>query len=374
MKKSLKTLGLYALVAIFITFFLALFFNVTTRGLSPSAPAVATLPAKKPTVPKTPPSVPVAVLPAGPIEKSFMLPELAWIPQTFNNCGPATTAMVLEHFDIHVSQATTRAALRTNPDDKNVFTYEIQEYLKTKGVGSQLLYNGNVALLKRILANGYYVIVEDLFTPDDDIGHDIIVRGYDDAAGIFIVEDSYYGPTIEVKYATFDAEWKGFNREYLPVYLPKDEPKVAAIIGADFDRATMFQHSVAFNLAITKSNPKDMYAWFDLGTSYFGLQDYTRAAAAFDASRALGWPMRMLWYQIQPVQTYNEIGRFQTALDLARKGLVYNDSFAELHYESAVALKGLGKTAEARAEAEKTLVMDPDFQKAKNLLATLQGQ
>src|SRR5687767_3807702 len=59
-----------------------------------------------------------------------LLPGAKWVPQSFNNCGPATTSMLLQYFGHNVDQNTTKAKLRTNADDKNVFTYEIQNYLK----------------------------------------------------------------------------------------------------------------------------------------------------------------------------------------------------------------------------------------------------
>src|SRR5258706_1266832 len=58
-----------------------------------------------------------------------LLPGAKWVPQTFNNCGPATTSMVLQYFGYDVNQNETKAHLRTNSDDKNVFTYEIADYM-----------------------------------------------------------------------------------------------------------------------------------------------------------------------------------------------------------------------------------------------------
>ena len=49
--------------------------------------------------------------------------------------------MVLQYFDFNVNQNETKAKLRTNADDKNVFTYEMAEYIKKDyGIESKLLY------------------------------------------------------------------------------------------------------------------------------------------------------------------------------------------------------------------------------------------
>src|SRR3990167_3012043 len=68
----------------------------------------------------------------GEVGSSALLPGAKWVPQTFNNCAPATTSMILQYFNYSVGQDITKADLRTNEDDKNVFTYEIRVYLKAK--------------------------------------------------------------------------------------------------------------------------------------------------------------------------------------------------------------------------------------------------
>lgn len=302
-----------------------------------------------------------------------VLPLMPFIAQTLNNCVPATISMALSTFDINVSQEVTRLALRTGHGDKNVFMYEAEEYLQNEhGLGSKLFYNGTDEILKRLLASGYYILIESIFEPGSDIGHNIILRGYDDEKGVFIITDTYAGPTIEMSYEQFAPTWKAFNRDYIPVYKKEDSAKIRDIIGPDYNATNMYRSAIARNKIDVQKDPSDMYAWFNIGTSHYALGEYKEAEKAFDTSRKLGWPKRILWYQPQPVQTYNMVGRYETALELARSGLVANESYPELHYESAVALKGLGRIAEAKKEAEKTLSLDPDFTQATEFLASLE--
>ena len=117
-----------------------------------------------------------------------LLPGATWAPQTFNNCGPATTSMILQYFGFTVSQEKTKAKLRTNGDDKKVFTYEMAAYIQKEfGVESKLLYGGDIHMLKRLIANGFYVVVEDWLHPNEDIGHVTIIRGFDDEQGVLIL-------------------------------------------------------------------------------------------------------------------------------------------------------------------------------------------
>ncbi len=307
------------------------------------------------------------------IGTSALLPGAKWVPQTFNNCAPATTSMILQYFDYSVGQDVTKSVLRTNDDDKNVFTYEIRDYLKSKyNVDSKLFYNGDIERIKLLLANGFYVLAEDWLHPNEDIGHVTIIRGFDDAQGVFIADDSYIGVNIVYKYDEFDkTQWKAFNREYLPIYKAEQEPLLMEIIGEDWDEDTMYQKAVERAKAEIKSNDKDMYAYFNLGTSHYALGQYEEAKDAFEKSRALGWPRRMLWYQIQPVQTLNALGNYREAIELADVGLVSNDSFAELHVEKAKAYIGLGDKDKAKQEAEKALFYSPKLESAKGILSSL---
>lgn len=319
---------------------------------------------------KIPPEIAVAVKEPS---SHALLPGAKWVPQTFNNCGPATTSMVLQYFDFNVDQNITKAALRTSPDDTNVFTYEMANYLKEEyDISSKLLFNGNIELLKKLIANGFYVVVEDWLHPNEDIGHVTIIRGFDDTQGVLIADDSYIGVNITYKYTEFDqTQWKAFNREYLPVYKADQEALLKAIIGKDWDPKIMYQNAVLKAQEEIAQNSNDMYAYFNLGTSYFALNEFEKAKSAFEKSRTIGWPRRMLWYQIQPIQTYNKLKEYNKALELADIALRSNDSFAESHLEKAIAYSGLGDREKAREEANKALFYSPNFEEAKKFLSSI---
>ncbi len=275
--------------------------------------------------------------------ESFSLPVSTWIPQTYNNCGPAATAMVLQHFGHNITQAETKANLRTGDDDKNIFMYEISDYLKEDfNIESKILINGDDQVIKTLIANGIYVMVEDWMHPNEDIGHVLILRGYDDVEGVFIGDDSFIGVGVKYPYGEFnETQWKVFNREYMPVYTRENEDLVKSIIGENWNEKTMYQNSVARNQKDTEANPNDMYAWFNLGTSHFYLGNYQEAKVAFETSRSLGWPNRMLWYQIEPIQNYNKLGEYKKAIELANIALAGNTTFYEVQDEKEVAVKAL---------------------------------
>jgi tetratricopeptide (TPR) repeat protein len=298
-----------------------------------------------------------------------LLPGAKWIAQTFNNCGPATTSMVLQYFGHNVSQEETKAKLRTNSDDKNVFTYEMADYIRAEyGIESKLFFGGDIQTIKKLLANGFYVVLEDWLHPNEDIGHVTIIRGFDDEQGVLIADDSYIGINITYPYEEFTkTQWKAFNYEYLPVYRPGSEDLLASIVGDSMDPKVMYQKSAQLARSEIAKNDNDMYAWFNLGTSLYALGDYTNAKQAFDKSRSIGWPKRMLWYQIQPIQTNNALGEYTKAIEYADIALWSNDSFAEAHVEKAIAYRGLGDITKAREEVEKALFFYPNLKRAQDL-------
>lgn len=302
-----------------------------------------------------------------------LLPGAKWVPQTFNNCGPATTSMILQYFGFNVSQEETKAKLRTNPDDKNVFTYEMADYIKNDyGISSKLLYGGDINLLKKLIANGFYVVVEDWLHPNEDIGHVTIIRGFDDEQGVLIADDSYIGVNITYPYEIFtNSQWKPFNYEYLPIYKEESESLLKAIVGDNWDTNAMYQSAVKKAQSEVDMNQDDMYAWFNLGTSMYALEDFSGAKIAFEKSQSIGWPKRMLWYQIQPIQNYNALGEYQKAIELANISLIGNDSFAEAHLEKAIAYKGLGDNEKAREEVNIALSYSPKLMKAQEFLESL---
>lgn len=302
-----------------------------------------------------------------------LLPGAKWVAQTFNNCGPATTSMVLQYFGHTVSQEVTKSHLRTNPDDKNVFTYEMANYLRDKyGIESKLLFGGDIAMLKKLISNGFYVVVEDWLHPNEDIGHVTIIRGFDDEQQVLIADDSYIGTNITYPYEEFTkTQWKAFNYEYLPVYTPENEPLLRSIVGEIWDERTMYERALEKANKEISIDQYDMYAHFNRGTSLYALGQYEEAKRAFETSKSLGWPKRMLWYQIQPIQTLNELGEYERALQMADTALWGNDTFAEAHLEKAIAYKGLNQRDRATEEAQKALSFYPNYKKAQDFLSSL---
>jgi tetratricopeptide (TPR) repeat protein len=304
-----------------------------------------------------------------------LLPSARHQYQTLNNCGPATAAMVAEFFGHRVSQEAARQALRPGGyDDKNVRPEELASYLAGFGLEARVRTAGSIDRLRVLLANGIPVIVDQVLTSEashNDVGHFAFVRGYDDAAGVLVTQDPYYGPARRLSYAEFDRLWRAFNRRYIPVYQPQDALLVQAILGEDWDELANWaraQHLVEEEI---NRAPHDPYAWFNLGDSHLGQGDAGTASHAYERALALGLPGKQLWYQVGPIAAHNRTGNYRRALELAQRALATEATLTEVHYERGVALLGLGQRGAALEAFRQAARYGPTYAPAHEMVAQL---
>ncbi|MCC7353552.1 MAG: tetratricopeptide repeat protein [Anaerolineae bacterium] len=294
--------------------------------------------------------------------------------QRLNNCAPVTVAMVLSYYGTTTTQAALAPILKGSNLDRNVRIDEIADYLQSVGLSAPVRFNGNIELMRRFVANGIPVIVEQwLERPDDALtGHFRLVRGYDDSAGALIVNDSYLGANLRFSYAEFDRMWRAFNRAYTPIYRPEQESLVREIVGEDWGDDAMYQSSL--DMAQSEIEEKnDLYAWFNQGDSYLGLGQTKEAIAAYERALAFTLPPRFLWYRYGPLEAYNRAGEYQQAIDLAARVLAAVPNLEEAHYYQGVAYEGLNRRDEAVRAYQKAAQYNPNFTLARQALERLQA-
>lgn len=290
--------------------------------------------------------------------------------QTWNNCGPATLTTALSYYGRPERQAEAAAFLKPDGNDKNVSPDEMAAYVHQVGLEATVRVGGTLEDLKRLIANGFPVVVEKGFEPDADkgwMGHYLLLTGYDDARGVFITQDSYLGPNLPATYAEVDRHWRQFNRLFIVPYPADEAERLESLIGPE-DPLAMYEEALPTAQAEASADSGDAFAWFNVGTNLTALNRYEEAAVAYDQARLAGLPWRMLWYQFGPYQAYYRIGRYDDVLVLSDATLGASDNLEESHYWRGMALVQLGQVDEARREFEVALAYNPNFELARAAL------
>lgn len=292
----------------------------TPTSLPTATPDPAT---PTPTPEKSPTPTPTPT----PLPSQAKLEPAAYEKQDMNNCGPATLTMFLRMYGWEGDQFVISNQIKPVPQDRNVnieelFTFTLHNinWLRT---GYRV--GGTVDTLRAFIAAGYPVVIEEGFLmeenywPNDDrwAGHYLLITAYDDSRKVFTVQDSFLGENRIVSYQDLDRTWQTFNRVYFFAYRPEDEDKVRSILGGDWDEETNRKNALETARQETETDPRNPYAWFNLGSNlvYFGR--YAEAAQAYDEARQHRLPQRMLRYQFGPFFAYFNTNRTEDLLELA---------------------------------------------------------
>ncbi|GIW57438.1 MAG: hypothetical protein KatS3mg083_383 [Candidatus Dojkabacteria bacterium] len=310
-------------------------------------------------------------------DSTDLLPPSRFVPQTFNNCGPAALSMVMSMFGRYISQQELAEKMRpfNNPfggvDDKSIFPDEFVKYAKEYGMSSLHRPNGSIDLLKNFIANDIPIVVRTWLHPNEDIGHFRIVRGYDDKRRVIIQDDSYEGPNLEYSYETFLQMWKPFNYGYILVYPREKEATVRAILGQDINEQNAWNNAELRARGELEKNPSDGYALFNISTANYYLGNYKLAVDYYEKSQKY-LPARMLWYQLEPILAYQKLKRYEIVFNLIDSILQNgNLAYSELYFIRGQILSEQGRTDDARLEFEKAIYYNKNFQRAKDALSLI---
>lgn len=312
-----------------------------------------------------------------PLPQSYTIGSSQFISQSFNNCGPASLAMVMNMQGSNVTQLELGLEMRPhqNPvgdnDDKSIFADEFVMYAKKYGFESLHRPNGTITLLKKFVTNEIPVVVRTWLNPNEDIGHFRVVRGYDEATQTILQDDSYQGPNLRYDYQTFLKMWQPFNYGYILVYPKEKQAIVERILADEINESTAFTNAVMRAQEELTQEPDAIYPHFNLATAYYYLQDYEKAATHYEAVEAR-LPSRMLWYQIEPIQIYQKLGNKTRVFTMTDRILTNNNrAFSELYFIRGELLLAENDRDGARREFEKAVLYNKNYTQARNALNTL---
>jgi Peptidase_C39 like family len=342
-----------------------------TPGRAPTQVVEATPPISSPT-----PSIPTPS--PTPIPASVSLPAPAWERQDINNCGPASLAMYMRFYGWEGDQFDIAEVLKPQRDDRNVNVEELVYYVRTRVGWLSVIYRvgGDLTTLKKLLAAGFPVIIEetfrfaDPFWPNDDLwaAHYNLLTGYDDAPQVFTGQDSFYGADQKIPYQKLDEYWHAFNHVYILAYPPGQEETVKSILGEDWDEQANRQRALQEAQAAADANPRDAFAWFNVGTNLVYFERYDEAAVAYDRARAIGLPQRMLRYQFGPFFAYFYARRLDDLFALTQYALKITPNSEEAKLWHGWGLYRSGDSNGAIADFQSALEENANYQDAQYAL------
>jgi len=347
--------------------------STVVSGITPTLKATST---PKPESTSTPGPTLEPTITTTPLPASVKLTKFRYEDQKnrWNYCGPANLSMALNFVGWSGNRDTVAKAVKPGIQDPkldfiqqgrsdvNVMPYELEDFVNEETEFRALSrLGGNVDLAKRLIAAGFPFIAEKGYYEKDYsgkiawLGHYQFVTGYDDAAGVLIVQDTWNdGPNFPIKYDEFMASeaWLSFDNIFIVVYQPEREAELLQVLGPYADEQWAARHALEVTTALTKSSSgiDQYFAWFAKGTSHVALFEYADAATAFDQAfeiyNELGKddkqrPYRMMWYQTGPYFAYFYANRFQDVIDLAN--ITLTDTISKPTLEESILWRGRAK-------------------------------
>jgi len=182
--------------------------------------------------------------------------------------------------------------------------------------------NGTNALMKTLLTNGFVPMVTQWMQDPwvSRISHWRTVRGYDDARGVFLVNDSMLGRGVPLAYDWFATNWQPFSYRYMVLYRPEDEPRLRTIIGDDWSDARNRRNF--YERAHAEAVAHDTWAaWLTLGEAAYQYGMFAEAVGAFEKGMALGSPTGVFTMRSSYPSALRALGR-QADADSAAGRLV----------------------------------------------------
>ncbi|MDJ0754030.1 MAG: C39 family peptidase [Ardenticatenaceae bacterium] len=316
---------------------------------TPAVVGTASLPTSQPTATVTP--NPTATPLYAPLEEQVYLDGYRHHWQEWNNCAPATLATYLSFWDRGLTQNEAALWLKPNEFDKNVNPAEVVALAEAQGLEAFWMINGDRETVRRLLNNGFPVMIETWLEqdPDDGMGHYRLVVGYDDPAGEWIVSDSYVSENVDSPYRgirlsseAFEETWRVFFNTMIVAYPAEQETLVRSIIGDRAEPAVMWPLALESAEAAVRQTPGDGIAWHNLGRVLWELEQSEQAVAAFDQARAAGLPWRMFWYQFDALDAYLSADRPEDVLALTQATIDSGGAGEEVYFWQGMAHEALG--------------------------------
>lgn len=242
--------------------------------------------------------------------------------QTLNNCGPAAVVMALSTLGIDESQEVARLALRGADVRRGMGPQGVGPWVEQRfGLKSVWRMSGTNDEIKRLVTNGFAPMVTQWMEDPtiSRISHWRTVRGYDDAKGVFYVNDPMRGDNFPLTYSWFASNWQSFSYRYMVIYAPEDEPLIRAIIGERWHDYVMRERHYQRMKAEAQAQGTSA-AWIGYGEAAYQFGLFEEAVTAIEKGLDLGNGTGIFMLRTSLPNALRALGRFEEA-DAAQRRL-----------------------------------------------------
>jgi tetratricopeptide (TPR) repeat protein len=319
-----------------------------------------------------------------PLPEHTLLNGLTIYWQQFNRCSAAALTIQISYWSDDADYETAANRLNPNSADVSVRFDEMIAFAETYGLRGVARMGGTTDMLKRLVVNGFPVLVENAYYVGDRrfqnwTSHNRVIVGYDDVDGVFYALDSVLGGGPDdlgrpFDYAEFEENWRELNHGYLVLYKPEDETRLQEVMGQQWDVVFNAEWTLARAQARLYTDDHDGFDNFNMGMALVELGEYERAIEAFAVAKEIGLPLRMLWYQFGPFEAYLGLERYDDVITRGREVLAYSPHVEEMYYYIARAYLAQGNLERAEANLEVATGRNPYYVDAMTLLDELRGE
>lgn len=161
------------------------------------------------------------ILARKPLEGIRILPDVPFLAQKGNYCGPASLSMTLGYWGIPLDQDSIAREIYTGVAGTS--PQVVREFARKRGFRTAV-FEGSVELWKRLLDDGIPVLWLKMLSQGG--GHYMLVVGYDDVLKEFILHNPHRATETTVSYSDIDDTWMLPSLRQSIILIPRDSPKM----------------------------------------------------------------------------------------------------------------------------------------------------
>ncbi len=295
--------------------------NVTQPAVAQADPPMSAANVSTVNDPGIVPAPEPAVVPQ-PALPAATLGPMKHVWQSLNNCGPAAVVMALSVLGIDESQEVARLALRGTDVRRGMGPQGVGPWVDQRfGLKSMWRMSGTNDEIKQLVTNGFAPMVTQWMQDPtiSRISHWRTVRGYDDAKGVFYVNDPMLGNNVALSYSWFARNWQSFSYRYMVIYAPEDEPLLRSIIGERWNDYVMRQRHYERMRAEALAQGTSA-AWIGYGEAAYQFALFEEAVTAIEKGLDLGSGTGIFMLRTSLPNALRALGRLDEA-DAAQRRL-----------------------------------------------------